>query len=145
MAEPAVYVLTVQIENVTSGHIPRKIVLTFLCIGVSFAVMLSLLRIIEPSFQLWHMLLPGYIVSLLLSIIVPDLFVSIAFDAGGVASGPMTATFVLSLAQGLANSTPTANVLIDGFGIIAAVALAPIISLQILGLIFKIKSAGEQK
>ena len=107
--------------------------------------MLSLLRIIEPSFQLWHMLLPGYIVSLLLSIIVPDLFVSIAFDAGGVASGPMTATFVLSLAQGLANSTPTANVLIDGFGIIAAVALAPIISLQILGLIFKIKSAGEQK
>jgi len=145
LAEPAVYVLTVQIENVTSGHIPRKIVLTFLCIGVSFAVMLSLLRIIEPSFQLWHMLLPGYIVSLLLSIIVPDLFVSIAFDAGGVASGPMTATFVLSLAQGLANSTPTANVLIDGFGIIAAVALAPIISLQILGLIFKIKSAGAQK
>ena len=145
LAEPAVYVLTVQIENVTSGHIPRKIVLIFLCIGVSFAVMLSLLRIIEPAFQLWHILLPGYIVSLLLSIVVPDLFVSIAFDAGGVASGPMTATFVLSLAQGLADYTPTANVLIDGFGIIAAVALAPIISLQILGLIFKIKTGGEQK
>ena len=145
LAEPAVYVLTVQIENVTSGHIPRKIVLIFLCIGVSFAVMLSLLRIIEPAFQLWHILLPGYIVSLLLSIIVPDLFVSIAFDAGGVASGPMTATFVLSLAQGLADYMPTANVLIDGFGIIAAVALAPIISLQILGLIFKIKTGGEQK
>ena len=107
--------------------------------------MLSLLRIIEPAFQLWHILLPGYIVSLLLSIIVPDLFVSIAFDAGGVASGPMTATFVLSLAQGLADYMPTANVLIDGFGIIAAVALAPIISLQILGLIFKIKTGGEQK
>lgn len=145
LAEPAVYVLTVQIENVTSGHLPKKIVLIFLAAGVSFAVMISMLRIIEPAFQLWHILLPGYIISLILSFIVPDLFVGIAFDAGGVASGPMTATFVLSLAQGLANATPTANVLIDGFGIIAAVALAPIISLQILGLIYKIKSARSTK
>lgn len=140
LAEPAVYVLTDQIENVTSGHIKRKIVLIFLCIGVSLAVMLSMLRIIEPAFHLWHILLPGYVISLLLSFIVSDLFVGIAFDAGGVASGPMSATFVLSLAQGLANSTPSANVLIDGFGIIATIALAPIISLQILGLIFKIKT-----
>ncbi len=145
LAEPAVYVLTVQIENVTSGHIRRKIVLIFLCIGVSLAVLFSMLRIIEPAFQLWHILLPGYIVSLVLSFIVPDLFVGIAFDAGGVASGPMSATFVLSLAQGLANATPAANVLIDGFGIIAAIALAPIISLQVLGLIFKIKSSGSGK
>ena len=145
LAEPAVYVLTVQIENVTSGHLPKKIVLIFLAAGVSFAVMISMLRIIEPAFQLWHILLPGYIISLILSFIVPDLFVGIAFDAGGVASGPMTATFVLSLAQGLANATPTANVLIDGFGIIAAVALAPIISLQILGIIYKIKSARSTK
>ncbi|QSI05850.1 DUF1538 domain-containing protein [Treponema pedis] len=145
LAEPAVYVLTVQIENVTSGHIRRKVVLIFLCIGVSLAVMLSMLRIIEPAFQLWHILLPGYIISLILSFIVPDLFVGIAFDAGGVASGPMSATFVLSLAQGLANATPSANVLIDGFGIIAAIALAPIISLQVLGLIFKIKSARSKK
>lgn len=143
LAEPAVYILTVQIENVTSGHIKRRIVLIFLCIGVSLAVMLSMLRIIEPKFQLWHILLPGYIISLGLSFIVPDLFVGIAFDAGGVASGPMSATFVLSLVQGLANSTPTADVLIDGFGIIAAIALAPVISLQVLGLIFKIKSAKQ--
>ncbi len=145
LAEPAVYVLTVQIENVTSGHLPKKLVLIFLAVGVSCAVMISMLRIIEPAFQLWHILLPGYILSVGLSFIVPDLFVGIAFDAGGVASGPMTATFVLSLAQGLAAATPTANVLIDGFGIIAAVALAPVISLQILGLIYKIKNARRTK
>lgn len=145
LAEPAVYVLTVQIENVTSGHLPKKLVLIFLAAGVSCAVMISMLRIIEPAFQLWHILLPGYLISIALSFIVPDLFVGIAFDAGGVASGPMTATFVLSLAQGLAEATPTANVLIDGFGIIAAVALAPVISLQTLGLLYKIKNARRRK
>ncbi|MGP1594068.1 MAG: DUF1538 domain-containing protein [Treponema sp.] len=139
LAEPAVYVLTKQIENVSSGHIPRKLVLIFLAIGVSTAAMLSMLRIITPAFQLWHILLPGYFIALMLTKIVPSLFVGIAFDAGGVASGPMTATFVLSFAQGVASATPTANVLIDGFGIIAAVALAPVISLQILGLIVYLK------
>ncbi|MGP1577223.1 MAG: DUF1538 domain-containing protein [Treponema sp.] len=139
LAEPAVYVLTKQIENVSSGHIPRKPVLIFLAIGVSTATMLSMLRIITPAFQLWHILLPGYLIALSLTKIVPSLFVGIAFDAGGVASGPMTATFVLSFAQGVASATPTANVLIDGFGIIAAVALAPVISLQILGLIVYVK------
>jgi hypothetical protein len=68
---------------------------------------------------------------------VPNLFVGIAFDAGGVASGPMTATFILAFAQGAASAVEGANVLIDGFGIIAMVAMIPLISLQILGLIFK--------
>lgn len=139
LAEPAVYVLTKQIETVSAGYIPRKLVLIFLALGVSIATLLSMLCIAIPAFQLWHILLPGYAIALILSWIVPELFVGMAFDAGGVASGPMTATFVLSFAQGVAAATPGANVLIDGFGIIAAVALAPIISLQVLGLIFYIK------
>lgn len=144
LAEPAVYVLTKQIETVSAGYIPRKLVLIFLAIGVSIAGFLSMLRIAVPAFQLWHILLPGYIIATGLSWIVPELFVGMAFDAGGVASGPMTATFVLSFAQGLAAATPGANVLIDGFGIIAAVALAPVISLQILGLIFYLKQRNRQ-
>ena len=76
----------------------------------------------------------------MLSIFVPGLFVGIAFDSGGVASGPMTATFILAFAQGIASAEADANVLIDGFGIIAMVAMAPLLALQILGLVYKIKS-----
>jgi len=93
-----------------------------------------------PQIQLWHYLLPGYLISIGLSFIVPKLFVGMAFDSGGVASGPMTATFVLAFAQGVAEATDGANVLIDGFGIIAMVAMTPIIALQMLGLVYKLKS-----
>lgn len=140
LAEPAVYVLTNQIEEITAGHIKRKVVLIALSIGVAFAVALSVVRILVPGLELWHFLLPGYIMAIVLSTMVPNLFVGIAFDSGGVASGPMTATFILAFAQGIANSTPHADVLVDGFGIIAMVAMAPILALQILGLIYKIKS-----
>jgi hypothetical protein len=99
LAEPAVYVLTSQIEDITAGHIKRKVVLTALSIGVAFAVALSVVRILIPGLELWHFLLPGYIIAIVLSIFVPGLFVGIAFDSGGVASGPMTATFILAFAQ----------------------------------------------
>lgn len=141
LAEPAVYVLTEQIENVTSGYLKRNVVVFALSIGVAFAVALSMLRIIIPEIQLWHFLLPGYIISIAMAYYVPKLFVGIAFDAGGVASGPMTASFILAFAQGAAESIESANVLVDGFGVIAMVALTPIIALQVLGLLFKIKSA----
>jgi hypothetical protein len=140
LAEPAVYVLTEQIENVTSGYVKRNVILFTLSIGVAFAVALSMLRIVVPQIQLWHYLLPGYLVSIALTYIVPKLFVGIAFDSGGVASGPMTATFILAFAQGAAESMEGANVLIDGFGVIAMVALTPLIALQVLGLIFKLKT-----
>ncbi|HHW12031.1 MAG TPA: DUF1538 domain-containing protein [Firmicutes bacterium] len=140
LAEPAVYVLTTQIENVTSGYVKRRIVLFALSLGVGCAVTFSMVRIIIPGVQLWHFLLPGYLIALALSYVVPSLFVGIAFDAGGVASGPMTATFVLAFAQGVAEATEGANVLIDGFGVIAMVALTPLIALQVLGFIYKIKS-----
>ncbi len=140
LAEPAVYVLTNQVEEVTSGHLSRKVVLTTLSIGVAFAVSLSIVRILVPALSLWHFLLPGYLISMILTRYVPSLFIGIAFDSGGVASGPMTATFIFAFAQGVSSQAASANVLIDGFGIIAMVAMAPLISLQILGVIYKLKS-----
>jgi len=140
LAEPAVYVLTHQIEDVTSGYVKRSSVLIALSIGVGIAVSLSVIRILNPNLQLWHYLLPGYIIAIVMSYFAPKLFVGIAFDAGGVATGPMTATFILAFIQGIAEATEGASVLVDGFGMISMVALAPIITLQILGLIFKVKS-----
>ena len=145
LAEPAVYVLTQQIEKVTAGYIKRRSVLIALTIGVGLAISFSVLRILIPELQLWHFLLPGYIISLVLTLVVPKLFVGIAFDAGGVATGPMISTFVLSFIHGLADSMPSADILIDGFGMVALVSLMPIITIQLLGLIFKlsIKKRGE--
>jgi hypothetical protein len=143
LAEPAVHVLTKQIEDVTSGHIPRKIILFALSAGIAFAVCMSMLRIMIPGLKLWHFLLPGFALGVFLSHKVPPIFVGIAFDAGGVASGPMTATFVLAFAQGAANAIPTANVLVDGFGVIAMVAMMPLVALQLLGLVFKVKARRE--
>lgn len=109
-------------------------------IGVGIAIALSVVRILIPKLQLWQYLLPGYSIALILTYIVPKLFVGIAFDSGGVASGPMTATFILAYTQGVAEAIEGADVLVDGFGVIAMVAMTPLIALQILGLIFKIKS-----
>ena len=139
-AEPAVYVQTHQIENVTSGHVKRNAVLVPLCIGVGLAVMLSVIRILYPAVQLWHFLLPGFGTALALTFFVPKLFVGIAFDAGGVATGPMTATFILSFTQGIAASKGDANLLIDGFGMISLVCMFPIVTLQILGLVYNFKA-----
>ncbi len=140
LAEPAVNVLTHQIEDVTSGYVNRKVVLVTLALGVALAVALSIIRILVPEIQLWHFLLPGYFIAIVLSYFVPRLFVGIAFDSGGVASGPMTATFILAFTQGVAEAVEGANVFLDGFGVIAMVAMTPLIALQILGLFFKIKS-----
>lgn len=140
LAEPAVYVLTEQVEDVTSGHIRKNMILGTLSIGIAFAVTISMLRIMIPKLKLWHFLLPGFGLAAFLSYKVPPIFVGIAYDSGGVASGPMTATFILAFAQGAADAIPTANVLIDGFGVIAMVAMTPLVAIQILGLLFKIKA-----
>lgn len=140
IAEPAVHVLTHQIEEVTSGYVKRIAVLVPLSLGVGFAVALSVIRILVPDIQLMHYLVPGYIISLGLMFVVPKLFVGIAFDAGGVATGPMTATFILAFVQGAAHAHEGADMLVDGFGMIAMVAMAPIITLQLLGLVFQSKA-----
>ena len=143
LAEPAVYVLTHQIENVTSGYVKRSLVMVTLSIGVGAAVVFAVVNILNPRLNIWHFLLPGYIISIAMSYYVPRLFVGIAFDSGGVASGPMTATFVLAFAHGVADAVETASILSDGFGVIAMVAMTPIIALQLLGAAFQMKSKKE--
>lgn len=140
LAEPAVHVLTERITEVTSGSVPRRAVLAALSIGVGLSVALSVMRILIPGLQLWHILLPGYLLAIVLSFLGPKLFVGMAFDAGGVASGPMTATFILAFAQGAAERIATADVLVDGFGVIALVAMTPVVTLQILGFIYRSKT-----
>lgn len=141
LAEPSVHVLTHQIEEVTSGYVKRKMVLLALSIGVGMAISLSMIRIIIDEVQLWHYLLPGYFIAVALTYVVPKLFVGMGFDSGTVSSGPMTATFILAFGQGVAEAIEGADVLREGFGIIAMVTLAPMIAVQVLGLIFKVKSA----
>lgn len=139
LVEPAVHVLGEQIEEVTGGHIPIKLIRMTLSIGVALAVSLSMVRILIPQVKLWYFVIPGFALAILLSFIADPVFVGIAYDAGGVASGPMTATFVLAFAQGAATVIETANVLVDGFGVIAMVATAPVFSIMILGTAFKHK------
>lgn len=143
-AEPAVLVLGKQVEEVTGGYLNSRIMGRTLSIGVGIAVALSTLRIVIPSLEIWHFLLLGFALAIGLSWYVDDLFVGIAFDAGGVASGPMAATFVLSFAQGIANDWPTANILSDGFGIIALIAMTPVISILVVGAMVKAQSKVEE-
>ncbi len=143
LVEPAVHVLGEQIEEVTGGHIPLNLIRMTLSIGVALAISLSMVRILIPEVKLWYFLLPGFALAILLSFRAEPVFVGIAYDAGGVASGPMTATFVLAFAQGAATSIETANVLVDGFGVIAMVAMAPVFSIMLLGTVFRHKRVEE--
>ena len=142
-AEPAVHVLTDQIEEVTSGYVKKRVVLGALTLGVGLAVALSIVKTVVPGIKLWHILLPGYVLSVAMSFFVRKLFVGIAFDSGGVASGPITATFILAFSQGVASATPDPGDLTNAFGMIALVAMTPIITLQALGFIYQIK--GRKK
>jgi hypothetical protein len=139
LVEPAVHVLGEQIEEVTSGHIPISLIRGTLSIGVGIAIALSMVRIVVPAVKLWYFLIPGFLIAMILSFKSDPVFVGIAYDAGGVASGPMTATFVLAFAQGAATIIDTADVLVDGFGVIAMVAMAPVFSIMILGTVFRHK------
>ncbi len=131
LAEPAVAVLAEQVEDVTGGSIPRKNILTALSIGVAFAVMLAIFRIRIDGFSLWMLIVPGFLISLILSRRVDQIFVGIAFDSGGVASGPMTATFILAFCQGVAGN------IADGFGVISFVAMMPVLTIMIMGNLYK--------
>lgn len=144
LAEPAVYVLSNQVEDVTAGSIPRKLILASLSIGVAIAVSISMLKVMNEGVKLWMFLVPGFMISLVMSKFIPPIFVGIAFDSGGVASGPMTATFVLALMQGVASAIPHADVLVDGFGVIAMVAMMPILTISILGFIYQMKVRKEE-
>lgn len=140
-AEPAVWVLTEQVESASAGNIRRKVLLATLSVGVAISIGLSMLRIML-KFSLWYVLIPGYAISLLLTFFCPPLFTGIAFDSGGVASGPMTSTFILSFALG-ASVACGGNAAKDAFGVIALVAMTPLIAIQVLGIIYKVKSRKQ--
>ena len=138
-AEPAVHVLNRQVEEITSGAIPQRAMNLALAVGVSISLGLSMLRVLTGLSVMW-LLIPGYAVAIALSFVVPKIFTSIAFDSGGVASGPMTATFLLPFAMGACDAVG-GNIVADAFGVVAMVAMTPLITIQVMGLYFQFKSA----
>ena len=138
-------VLENQIESVSAGAIPKKAIKLSLSVAIALAMMLSTIRVITQISVLWF-LVPGYAIALILSFFVPDIYTAIAFDSGGVASGPMTATFMLQFVIG-ASVALGGNVLYDAFGVVAMVAMMPLISIQTVGFIYdrKEKVAGVKE
>ncbi len=137
-AEPAVGVLTRQVEEITNGSVTRRSIQTSLSIGIACAVGLSMVRILMGISILWF-LIPGYIISVVLTFFVPQIFTGIAFDSGGVSSGPMTTTFLLPQAIGACQAVG-GNVMTDPFGIVALVAMMPLVTIQVLGLVDKLRA-----
>ena len=143
MAEPAVQVLKKQVEEETEGAIPARALSLTLSVGVAISVGIAMLRVLT-GVPIMYVIIPGYLIAIVLSFIVPDVFTSIAFDSGGVASGPMTATFLLPFAVG-ACAAVGGDVANDAFGVVAMVAMTPLIAIQILGLVYKIKQRKAAK
>ena len=136
-AEPAVYVLNHQVEDLTDGAISAKAMGISLSVGVAASVALAMTRVLT-GIPILYFLIPGYAIAIGLSFFVPKIFTAIAFDSGGVASGPMTATFLLPLAQG-ACAAVGGNLVADAFGVVAMVAMTPLITIQIMGVIHQMK------
>ena len=133
LAEPAVHVLNNQVENITNGTVSKKSMLIALSVGIGLSIGLSIIRIIF-DFSILYYLIPGYFISLGLSFFVPKLYTAIAFDSGGVASGPLTSTFILPFAVGACMSiSGIDNVMANAFGVVAMVAMTPLITIQFLG------------
>jgi hypothetical protein len=143
-AEPAVHVLIKQVEEISAGTIPQRAMKRGLAIGMAAALGLTMIRILAGIPILW-MLVPGYVLALILTFFVPKIFTGIAFDSGGVCSGPMTSTFLLPLAMGVCDGAG-GNMMKDAFGIVAMVAMAPLIIIQLMGLIYanKMKTSVRQ-
>lgn len=139
-AEPAVKVLNLEVDKVSGGYIPGKLMLYTLSIGVAISIALAMTRIIY-GIPLWYFIVPGYLLAIGMMLYSTDTFTAIAFDAGGVATGPMTVTFILAIALGFSETLEGRDPMIDGFGMIALVALAPILSVLTLGLLYKFKEA----
>ena len=137
-AEPAVYVLNKQVEEITDGAISAGTMGAALSAGVALSVGLAMVRVLTGISILWF-LIPGYLFAISISFVVPKLYTAIAFDAGGVASGPMTATFLLPLAQGACIAVG-GNIVTDAFGVVAMVAMTPLITVQLMGLVAQLKT-----
>lgn len=142
-AEPAIQVLNHQVENVTDGAISVKAMNRSMSIGVAISIGLALLRVLW-SIPIYWIIIPGYLIALVMSMFVPKIFVGIAFDSGGVASGPMTSTFLLPLSIGTCRAVG-GDLMTDAFGVVALVALTPLIAIQIMGLVYRFKTEKLQK
>ena len=142
-AEPAVTVLEKQIEEVSAGAIPGKVIKYSLSVAIAAAMGISMIRVITGISVMWF-LVPGYLIAIILSFFVPDIYTAIAFDSGGVASGPMTATFMLQFMIG-ASKTLGGDPLSDAFGVVAIVAMMPLISIQAVGVIYERCRKPEEK
>ncbi len=142
-AEPAIQVLNHQVESVTDGAISVKAMNRSMSIGVAISIGLAMLRVL-CNIPIYYIIIPGYVIALVMSLFVPKMFVGIAFDSGGVASGPMTSTFLLPLSIGTCQSLG-GNLMTDAFGVVALVALTPLIAIQTMGLVYKAKADKLQK
>ena len=136
-AEPAVYVLMKQVEDLTDGAITGRSLQLSMCVGVGVSIGLSMLRVMLGLSVLWF-IVPGYVIALGMSFLCPKLFTAIAFDSGGVASGPMTAAFLLPMTMGLCTAVG-GNLATDAFGVVALVAMTPLITIQGLGLLYRFR------
>ena len=142
-AEPAVYVLNRQVEEITDGAVPSSAMGAALSLGVAASIGLAMARVLTGISILWF-LIPGYAIAIVLSFFVPKIFTAIAFDSGGVASGPMTAAFLLPFAQG-ACAAVGGNIVTDAFGVVAMVAMTPLIAIQVLGLVYQLRQSSAAK
>ena len=142
-AEPAVYVLMRQVEDLTDGAITGRSLQLSMCLGVGVSVGLSMLRVMLGLNVLWF-IVPGYVLALGMSFLCPKLFMAIAFDSGGVASGPMTAAFLLPMTMGFCTAMG-GNLATDAFGVVALVAMTPLITIQGLGLIYRLKTRRRKQ
>ncbi len=138
LAEPAVYVLMKQVEELTDGAVSGTAMKLSLSIGVAVSIGLAMTRVLTGMSILWYVI-PGYGLALILTFFVPKIFTAIAFDSGGVASGPMTAAFLLPFAMGACQASG-GNLVRDAFGVVAMVAMTPLITIQTLGLIYQFQT-----
>ena len=145
LAEPAIKILITQVEEMTNGLIKRRSMLLALAIGVGVSISLALIRIIF-KFSILYIVIPGYIFCFILSFFIPKIYTAIAFDAGGVASGPLTSSFILPIALGLCEKlNGVDSILSYGFGIVSLVALSPLISIELLGVISNVNNGLRVK
>jgi hypothetical protein len=144
-AEPAVHVLIKQVEDISAGTISQRAMKRGLAIGMAMALGLTMVRILAGIPILW-ILGPGYALALLLTFFVPKIFTGIAFDSGGVCSGPMTSTFLLPLAMGVCDGVG-GDMMMDAFGIVAVIAMAPLVIIQLMGLVYanRMKPSAKQQ
>lgn len=143
-AEPAIHVMVKQVEEISHGRVKSNVLLGAIAIGIGLAVSLSMVRLLA-GFSLYYLLIPGYLLVFILGRKVDKLFLAMAFDNGGVATGPMCSTFILSMCVAIASEIQGRDPLIDGFGVVAMIALTPILTTLGLGYIYKKKDERDAK